>query len=115
MLDATLFFPLFSALIAVLGAPLWIGMVPPNRFYGVHVAATLADEAVWYAVNCAAGRDLVGVGGAALALATALLTTDIGAVAYAALMTGALAAGAAYILVVGLARVRRLRPPAVPL
>jgi uncharacterized membrane protein len=109
MLDATLIFPLVSAVIAVLGMPLWVGMVPPNRFYGVRVAATLADEAVWYAVNKAAGRDMVAVGAVMLVLSTSLLKSDIGGVAYAVLMSAVLVAGAAFILGVGMARTRRLR------
>ena len=109
MPDATLVFPLVGTVIAALGIPLWIGMVPPNRFYGVRTATTLADEAVWYAVNRAAGRDMVGVGAVTLLLSTALLRTDIGGVAYAVLMTLVLLAGAAFILSVGIARTRRLR------
>ena len=109
MLDATLVFPLVSAVILALGIPLWVGMVPPNRFYGVRVAATLADEALWYAVNKAAGRDMVAVGGIMLVLSTTLLKSDIGGVAYAVVMTVVLLAGAAFIVSVGLARTRRLR------
>jgi uncharacterized membrane protein len=109
VLDATLVFPLVSTVIAALGIPLWVGMVPPNHYYGVRNASTLADEAVWYAVNRAAGRDLVAVGAVALVLSTALLRTEIGGVAYAVVMTVVLLAGAAFIVSVGLARTRRLR------
>lgn len=109
MLDATLIFPLVSGIIAALGIPLWVGMVPPNRYYGVRNAGTLADEAIWYAVNRAAGRDLVAVGGLMLVLSTALLKTDIGGVAYGVLMTVVLIAGAAFIVSVAMARTRRLR------
>jgi len=109
MPDATLVYPLVSAVIAALGIPLWVGMVPPNRFYGVRVAATLSDEAVWYAVNKAAGRDMVALGGVMLFLSTALLKTDIGATTYTVVMTSVLVAGAAFLLWVGMARTRRLR------
>lgn len=109
MLDATLIFPLLSTVIVALGIPLWVGMVPPNRFYGVRAAATLADEAVWYAVNKAAGRDMVAVGGVLLVLSTTLLKSDIGGVTYAVLMSAVLVAGAAFIVAVGMARTRRLR------
>lgn len=109
MPDPLLFFPLASVMVAALGVPLWVGMVPPNRFYGVRVAATLRDEALWYAVNKAAGRDRVAVGGLMLGLSIALLQSDIGTMAYATLMSAALLAGVALILGVGLARTRRLR------
>jgi hypothetical protein len=102
MPDATLAFPLLSGLVALAGAPLWIGMVPPNRFYGVR---TPGDEALWYAVNRATGRDIVFVGGLALALSLGL--ADLGA-AYAPLMSAVLAAGAALVLLVGIARLRRI-------
>ena len=107
MPDATLVFPLLGTVIAALGMPLWIGMVPPNRYYGVRAAA-VADEAMWYAVNKAAGRDLVAVGGLTLVLSTWLLSTDIGGVAYAIVMSVVLGAGAALIIAVGIARARRL-------
>jgi uncharacterized membrane protein len=35
----------------VLAVPLALGWIPRNRLYGVRTAKTLADEAVWYAVN----------------------------------------------------------------
>jgi len=58
--------------------------------------------------NRALGRDLVAVGGITLALSTALLSTDLGAVAYAVLMSMTLVGGAALIVAIGSARVRRL-------
>lgn len=103
-----LVFPLLATSIAALGIPLWIGMIPPNRYYGVRTATTLADEAVWYAANRALGRDLVAVGGTTLVLSTALLSTDLGGLAYAVLMSTTLGAGAALIVAIGIARVRRL-------
>ena len=102
MPDATLVFPLLAGLVALAGAPLWIGMVPPNRFYGVRPPG---DEAVWYAVNRATGRDIVLVGGLALVLSIGL--AEIGVV-YALLMSAVLAAGAALVVYVGIARLRRI-------
>jgi uncharacterized membrane protein len=50
---------LLSALLLILFAvPLWMRMVPPNRYYGVRTHATLGDEQRWYAVNASAGLDL---------------------------------------------------------
>lgn len=47
-----LYLPLAFALI---GLPLALGAVPPNGFYGVRTASTLASEATWYAANFRAG------------------------------------------------------------
>ena len=49
---------LSAVLLIVLAVPLWMRMVPPNRFYGVRTRATLGDEQRWYAVNASAGFDL---------------------------------------------------------
>ena len=109
MSEATLLFPLVSVAITAFGIPLWVAMVKPNRFYGVRNAATLADEAVWYAVNRATGRDLVVLGGAGLVLSAVLPELGIHGTAYTLLMAFALAAGGVLAALVGLARVRRLR------
>jgi len=53
-------------LLVLLAIPLWLRLIPPNRFYGVRTRATLADEALWYEVNARSGRDLT--------LAAALVT-----------------------------------------
>ena len=109
MIEATLLFPLLSAAVALLGIPLWVAMVKPNRFYGVHTTAALADEAVWYAANRATGRDLVVAGGAALFLSAFLPEFGVSGTAYTLVMALVLAAGGALVAVVALARVRRLR------
>jgi uncharacterized membrane protein len=106
VIEATLLFPLLSAALAGLGIPLWVAMVRPNRFYGLRTAATLEDEALWYAANRATGRDLV-VSGFLLLLLSVLLPLE--GFAYALLMTGALVLGAALVALIALARVRRLR------
>jgi uncharacterized membrane protein len=106
VIEATLLFPLLSAVLAGLGIPLWVAMVRPNRFYGLRTAATLKDEAVWYAANRATGRDLVAAGFLLLLLSVLL---PLEGLAYALLMTGALLLGAVLVALVALARVRRLR------
>ena len=111
MIEATLVFPLLCVLIVGLGIPLWVAMVPPNRFYGLRTAATLADEAVWYAANRTTGRDLVWMGTAALALSVLLPEFGIEGVAYILGMALALALGGGYVALVGLARIRHLRSP----
>jgi len=51
---------LLSAVLLILFAvPLWMRMVPPNRFYGIRTRATLGDEQRWYAINASAGFDLL--------------------------------------------------------
>ncbi|BDV43586.1 hypothetical protein GURASL_25090 [Geotalea uraniireducens] len=44
-------FSLPALLIAVAAIPLIGGMVPPNRWYGIRTARTLADRRVWYRAN----------------------------------------------------------------
>lgn len=56
----------------VLGVPLAQGRVPPNRWYGVRLRSTLADEATWYAVNERAGRELAVLGVVIVGLAVAV-------------------------------------------
>ena len=111
MNEATLIFPLLCALLAGLGMPLWVAMVPPNRFYGLRTPATLADEAVWYAANRTTGRDLVAAGTFAFALSVLLPQMGIGGAAYVILMALAIALGGGYVALVGLARIRHLRTP----
>jgi len=49
-------------LVAVLGVPLLLDWVPPNRFYGFRTPATLASPQLWYDVNRAAGWALLIAG-----------------------------------------------------
>jgi SdpI/YhfL family protein len=65
-------FPAVGLLLAVLGWPLAARLVPLNRWYGLRVPATLADEGVWYEANAVAGRDMMLLGGAVAILALAL-------------------------------------------
>lgn len=44
--------PLILAMVSV---PLALGLVEPNAFYGVRIAATRASEAAWYRANHASG------------------------------------------------------------
>jgi uncharacterized membrane protein len=49
-------------LTVIVAIPLALRRVPPNRWYGLRVPATLADREVWYAANQRTGRDLVWLG-----------------------------------------------------
>ena len=108
-MESEVLFPLLSGGLALLGIPQWIAMVRPNRFYGVRTPATLGDEAVWYAVNRAAGRDLVFAGGAGLLSSLLLPELGVSGAVYVALMTAVLAAGSVLVAIIALARARRLR------
>jgi len=109
LIDAEVLFPLLSGGIALLGVPQWIAMLGPNRFYGVRTPATLGDEAVWYAVNRAAGRDLVYLGGAGMLLSLLLPELGVSGAIYSVLMALVLAAGGMLVAAIAFARARRLR------
>jgi hypothetical protein len=58
-------------LVGMLGVPLLLDWVPPNRFYGFRTPATLASPQLWYDVNRATGwamliAGLLGLIGAAV-------------------------------------------------
>ena len=55
-------FPLLGILFVALAWPLANRRIPPNRWYGLRVPATFADETVWYDANAVAGRDMVALG-----------------------------------------------------
>lgn len=65
----------------ILGVPLAQRRVRPNRWYGLRLPATFADETVWYDANAATGRDMMALGAAftSFALLLALLpgVTDV--------------------------------------
>jgi hypothetical protein len=46
--------------------------VGPNRWYGLRVPSTFADQHVWYEANAVAGRDLIALGVLLIALAVTL-------------------------------------------
>ena len=51
-----------SALFVGIAIPLVLRRIPPNRWYGLRVPATLTDERVWYEANVVAGWDFIRVG-----------------------------------------------------
>ena len=55
-------FPVVGLLLIALGWPMAARRVPPNRWYGLRVPATFADEQVWYVANAVAGRDMMALG-----------------------------------------------------
>jgi uncharacterized membrane protein len=54
--------------LAAAGVPLMLRRVAPNRWYGIRLRSTLADEGTWYEVNERSGRDLLLVGVAVVVL-----------------------------------------------
>ncbi len=48
-----------SSIILLLSLPLILGLIPPNRVYGVRTAETLADRDLWYRANRYGGWTLV--------------------------------------------------------
>jgi uncharacterized membrane protein len=55
-------FAALGLLLIVIGRPLARRRIGPNRWYGLRVPATFADEKVWYEANAAMGRDLIALG-----------------------------------------------------
>lgn len=87
-------FPVVGLLLVLVGWPMAARRVRPNRWYGLRVPATFADETVWYDANAVAGRDMVALGTVLLVMAVVLpqvtrLRSDI----YAGLCGGVLGLG----------------------
>ena len=62
MTHTEVLFPALGLLLVGLAWPLAFKRVPPNRWYGLRVPATFADERVWYEANARAGRDMMALG-----------------------------------------------------
>jgi hypothetical protein len=62
-------FVVLGVVTIVVGYPLQRRWVPRNRWYGLRVAATFADAAVWYEANAAVGRDFILLGAVLLGIA----------------------------------------------
>jgi uncharacterized membrane protein len=95
-------FPLLGVLLAVLGWPMARRRVRPNRWYGLRVPATFADERVWYDANAAAGRDMIVLGALLGAVALGLhQVPGIGEGVYVAACAGVLSLGSLALVVRG--------------
>jgi len=82
-----------GALSVVVGVPLAGRRVPRNRWYGLRIPATLADEHVWYEANAVTGRDLIVVGIVLLLAAFWLPRVGLGSSPAYALVWGGILAG----------------------
>lgn len=58
--------------------PLALGVIPPNRVYGVRTRRTLADAGRWYAVNRVGGWCLLAASLCYLAMSAVLLPPGSG-------------------------------------
>lgn len=59
---AWLLFVGMPGLLFVLGIPLALKLVPPNRFYGFRTATTFSSLEAWYQINFATGLALMAAG-----------------------------------------------------
>jgi uncharacterized membrane protein len=87
-------FPGLGLLLIALGWPMAARRIGPNRWYGLRVPATFADERVWYDANAVAGQDMMGLG-AGLVAASLLLSRLPGVTepVYAGICAGILGVG----------------------
>jgi hypothetical protein len=72
MISPYVAFPTIAAFSFLVGWPLATRRVPPNKWYGVRVAATLSDRAIWYEANAITGLDLIRLGVVLLVVSLAL-------------------------------------------
>ena len=98
-----------SILSAAVGLPLASRRVRPNRWYGLRIPATFADEHVWYEANAALGRDLVVLGCVLLAVTLALAAFGASPVTYAAACGSVFGIGSLVALTRGWRLANRLR------
>ncbi len=76
MLHQPFFIP--ACITLLLALPLTLGLIPPNRLYGVRTTTTLADKRRWYDANRYAGWTLLGAGLFYLAIAAFWPSTTAG-------------------------------------
>ncbi len=107
MLPTILLFLAAGILCIALAIPMIRRRVPPNALYGLRVAATFADESVWYEANARSGHDLLRLGLLTILLAL-VLPFFVKDPAYSLLMAGILTAGALGLAVRGWRMANRL-------
>lgn len=97
-----LLFPVLGLLLVALGWPMAARRVRPNRWYGLRVPATFADETVWYDANAVTGRDMMAVGALVAAIALVLPhVADLPGDLYTAVCAGVLGVGSLILAVRG--------------
>jgi uncharacterized membrane protein len=104
-----LLFPILGLVLLALGWPMAARRVRPNRWYGLRVPATFADEKVWYEANAVAGRDMMILGAAIVVVALALpRLPGFSESAYAGVCAGILGVGSLVLAVRGWRLANRL-------
>ncbi len=58
---------ILPGLAVVLGLPMALGLIPPNRWYGFRTRKTLSSPAIWYPANRYSGWALTIAGAIAIA------------------------------------------------
>jgi uncharacterized membrane protein len=104
-----LLFPVLGLLLIALGWPMASRRVRPNRWYGLRVPATFADEKVWYDANAVAGRDMMILGTAIVVVGLTLpRLPGFPASAYTGVCAGILGVGSLVLAVRGWRLANRL-------
>jgi uncharacterized membrane protein len=98
-----------GGLFVLLGMPLYLRWVPPNRFYGFRTARTLVDPSVWYAVNRVSGGWLTILGAVTAGVATAVERLNLSLSAAATINCVVVVTGMALILVHSLRTLWRVK------
>ena len=102
-------FPLLGLVFVGLAWPLAARRVPPNRWYGLRVPATFADETVWYDANAAAGREMMSFGAVVTLIALVLPhVAHVGSQTYAAICAGVFGLGSLILAIRGWRLANRL-------
>lgn len=97
-----------GALMILLGLPLMRRKIPPNDWYGLRVAATFADEWVWYEANARSGRDMLVVGVVEIVVASLLALLRVHEDIYTPVNVAVLLIGTTGFAFIGIRRARRL-------
>ncbi len=102
-------FAAMGLLLVVFAIPLIRRRVKPNRWYGLRVPATFADDSVWYDANALSGRDLLVLGIVQLAMALLIpLVDEVSKEVYVAINAVVMGVGATVVAVVGMRRANRI-------
>jgi uncharacterized membrane protein len=108
MLRYELMFLAGGLLVTGLGIPLAQRRIGPNRWYGLRVPATAANEDVWYEANAATGHDFVVLGILQFVLAALPIIATIPEPIYVGVNLVAIVLGALVVTTTGVARANRL-------
>jgi parallel beta-helix repeat protein len=95
-------------LLVVLSIPMVLRRVPPNRWYGFRVQATLEDEDIWYSANAYAGKGIFWVGVGNVVVAVALFLFPVSNInVYASAVGGFVTVGLAVTMFLSFRHLRR--------